>query len=203
MLKHRPLLQKQRCFIWTPPTPLSVLETSQAGEYASYYGPRNVSSRGSYWATYATYRRTLIGERVSYRRVSRVFTAIRSVRNFINSSLAQVPIDGEIQEGGFTCYDDSLGSTDPPLTIQAGDVVGACIFDPQNVFSFGGLLRLTTVNRLPLYTVGEDGNELLLQMDTSGCTREDIPSDIPESQLSPIASRRLHIYANISKLLWR
>ena len=172
-----------------------------------YYGPGGVNDIGSYWATYAVYRRTVTlspGDRVRYRRVSGVFTAVRTVEDFINSP----EVDGEIEEDDFICYDDFLGSADPPLTIQAGDVVGACVFNPQNDFSRIPLFpfNIPRVDRLPLYTVGEvsgDGNELLLQMDTSRCTREDIPSDIPESQLSPIASRRLHIHANIGKSLWR
>lgn len=48
--------------------------------------------------------------------------------------------------------------------------------------------------------VGEVSGESLLEMGTSGCSRDDIPSDIPADQLSPVNSRRLNIYANIGKL---
>ena len=124
---------------------------------------------------------------ISYMRVSEMFRAIRTVSRFTGESI----VDGEIAQGGFNCYDDSIDVGDSPLTIQAGDILGACVFDPSN--SFG-------VNRFQLDVVGEANGGSLLQMSTAGCSRTDIPPDVPTTQLSTVNSRRLHIYSNIGKL---
>ena len=131
-----------------------------------YYGPSSINNIGSYWATYAVYRRVVsAGSNISYERVSGIFRAIRTISGFTNNPI----IDGEIAHRGFNCYDDSIDVGNSPLTIQAGDVLGACIFNPDN--SFG-------VSRLPLDVIGQGGGSLL-QMGTAGCSREALPSDIP------------------------
>ena len=156
-----------------------------------YYGPDNVdNARGSYWATYAVYRRMGSGNDVKYERVSEIFRALRTIERFTDVNVARV--DGEIVEDGFNCYDDSIDVGNSPLTIQAGDILGACVFDPENM-RFG----LVQVNRLQLDIVGEASGQSLLQMDTTGCTTEAIPSNIPANQLSTQSPRKLHLYANI------
>ena len=152
-----------------------------------YYGPNNVDNSGSYWATYTVYWRMGSGSSVSYVRVSEMFSAVRAVERFVTLSSV---VDGEITQGGFNCYDDSIDVSNSPLVIQAGDMLGACVFDPDNI---------PFVTRIPLDIVGEASGESLLQMGTSRCSTEAVPSDIPANQLSTINSRRLHIYANIGK----
>ena len=153
-----------------------------------YYGPDSVNNRGNYWATYAVYRMMGSGDSVRYIRVSGMFSAVRTIAIFVSVD----PVaDGEITEGGFNCYDDAI---DSPLTIQAGDILGACVFDPDDI--------QLIITRLPLDVVGEANGESLLQMGTSDCSRTDILSDVPANQLSPINSRRLHIYASIGKLYY-
>ena len=153
-----------------------------------YYGPDTVNTSGSYWATYAVYQRIGSGNNVSYIRVSEMFRAIRTISRF---TAADPIVDGEIAQGGFNCYNDSIEVGDSPLPIQAGDILGACVFDPAD--------DLFLVIRLPLDVVGETSGETLLQMSTAGCSRGVIPSDILANQLSTLNSRRLHIYANIGK----
>ena len=153
-----------------------------------YYGPDSVNDRGSYWATYAVYRRTGSGNSVRYVLVTEMFRAIRTVPEFTDDRI----VDGEIVRRGFNCYTDLIDAGDSPLTVQAGDILGACVFDPGNNIVFN-------VNRLQLDVVGEVGGESLMQMSTDGCSRTNIPSDISTNQLSTINSRRLHIYANIGK----
>ena len=153
-----------------------------------YYGPSSVSRIGSYWATYAVYRRTGSGNSIRYDRVSEMFRAIRTISDFTTDPI----VDGEIVQGGFNCYTDSIDVGNSPLTLQAGDILGACVFDPDGDIPF-------ILTRLPLDVVGEASGESLLQMGTSDCSRTDILSDISASQLSTINSRRLHIYANIGK----
>ena len=154
-----------------------------------YYGPDNIAFGGSYWATYAVYRSMASGNSIRYVRVSEMFRAIRTVSSFTDDPI----VDGEIVRRGFNCYTDSVDAGDLPLTIQAGDILGACVFDPDNQFG---------VNRLPLDVVGETSGGSLLQMSTSGCSREDIPPDVSANQLSPLSSRRLHIHAMIGKLCY-
>ncbi len=103
-----------------------------------YYGPDSIDNFGSYWATYAVYRRMGSGNRVRYERVSEMFRAIRTISLYTD---ADPIVDGEIARGGFNCYTDSIDVGNSPLTIQAGDIIGACIFDPEDQ-------RLVT--RLPL-----------------------------------------------------
>ena len=159
-----------------------------------YYGPEIIDVQGSYWATYAVYRRVRSqteDESITlYTRVSEIFRAIRTVSRLTNV----LNVDGEIEQSGFNCYTDSIDVGESPLTIQAGDILGACVFNPEDMQS------PPVVNRFPLHVVGETSTgETLLQMDTAGCSREAIPSDISSNQLSILNSRRLHIYANIGK----
>ena len=154
-----------------------------------YYGPDSIDDRGSYWATYAVYRRMGSDNSITgYMCVSEMFRAIRTVSRIINNDPI---VDGEIEQGGFNCYNDSIDAGDSPLTIQAGDILGACVFDPIN--------SPFSVNRLSLDVVGEVNGESLQQMGTDGCSRTNIPSDISINQLSTVNSRRLHIHANIGK----
>ena len=154
-----------------------------------YYGPDDVDNdRGSYWAMYAVYRKMGSGDNVRYEKVSEMFRAVRTIQRFTSDDM----VDGEIVEGGFNCYDDSIDTGNSPLTVQAGDIPGACVFDPGT--------DTFIVNRLQLDIVGEASGQSLLQMDTSGCSTVAIPSNIPANQLSTQSSRRLHLYANIGKL---
>ena len=155
-----------------------------------YYGPDAINNTGSYWATYAVYQRIGSGNSVNYMRVSEMFRAIRTVTLFTGYPI----VDGRIVEGGFNCYTDS---GDSPLIIQTGDILGSCVFDPEDIVH---RLGISIVTRLPLDVVGEASGETLLQMDTAGCSIDDIPSNISANQLSILNSRRLHIYANIGKL---
>ena len=90
--------------------------------------------------------------------------------------------DGVIQQQGFSCYDDPVTV---PLTVQVGDVLGACVFNPTNG-SFFTRRQLDVV-----------GRESLFQMGRGECSTTALPASIQASQLSTINSRRLHIYANI------
>ena len=158
-----------------------------------YYGPDMIESAGSYWASYAVYQRVGSGPNIRYVRVSEMFTAQRAVSHFIGTP----SVDGEIFEGGFNCYDDIGNAHGFPfnLTIRAGEFIGACVFDPEGdviIDSFNILVRL------PLDVVGQSSNGgPLLQMSTSGCSTEHMPTDILANQLSTVSSRRLHIYTNI------
>ena len=162
-----------------------------------YYGPDDINDIGKYWATYAVYRRTGSGNSLRYVLVTEMFRAIRTVSRFTGDPI----VDGEIEQGGFNCYSDSIDAGSSPLTIQTGDILGACVFDPEddrvnNILPVLG--SRVTVARLPLNVVGEVNGESLQQMFTDGCSRTNIPDDISINQLSTVNSR-LHIHANIGK----
>ena len=158
-----------------------------------YYGPTSTSSTGSrslrsYWATYAVYQKMGTGADERYVRVSEVFKAVRG-STFARFREGNV-VDGSI-DNGFRCYTDSIDTeASASVTVQAGDVLGVCVFDPVNN-------RL--LNRRQLDVVGQSSHSgsSLLATTTDGCSMDTLPSDIPASQLSILNSKRLHIYANL------
>ena len=155
-----------------------------------YYAPDDVRDNRIYWTLYAIYRRNVSGNDDLYERVSDTFTAVRSGKDFIDLPI----VDGGIAEGEFNCYNDTIDNGDSSLTVQAGDVLGACVFDPPE-------------GRRQLDIVGEGGRESLLEMnDVARCKNEgqnrEIPLSVEKIQLSTRSSRRLHLYANIGNALF-
>ena len=118
---------------WTQITQPNVLEALLAGECATIIVLVTLTIWGAYWATYAVYRNQSDN---TYMRVSEMFRAIRTAASV---SDPQAGTDGEINDG-FNCYNDTI---DAPLIIQAGDILGACVFTPLNDIPHG-------VIRLPL-----------------------------------------------------
>ena len=143
-----------------------------------YYEPTVGDNNDNFWATFAVYRRVgSVGDIIHYERVSTSFTAERS--NIIDNN-------GKID---LMCYNENFGGSQ--LAIQAGDVVGACVFERRSFFR----------NRLPLDIVGEfEGNQQYFLLQTDCNILNELPSEISTSQLSTVSSRRLHLYANICKL---
>ena len=152
-----------------------------------YHSSSDFNNMGAYWATYAVYRNQSDN---TYMRVSEMFRAIRTAASV---SDPQAGTDGEINDG-FNCYNDTI---DVPLIIQAGDILGACVFTPLNDIPHG-------VIRLPLYVVSatsQEGQRLQQTVNTNRCSIDGIPSKISHSNLSCSPHPRiLHIHANIGKL---
>ena len=154
-----------------------------------YYGPGQTNMMRSYWATYTVYRRNDSGGEDRYERVSDIFSAVRATENVIQSNKEPL-VDGLIQNDDFMCYNDSVDTSDSPLTVQVGDIIGACVFDPQE--------DDVNFNREPLNIVGDIMNgESLWRSRDDGCTMDTIPSSVLRSTLDERNDRRLHIYANI------
>ena len=159
-----------------------------------YYQSVDQSRLRAHWATYAVYRKMGSGTAehgVQYERVSGVYRAVRVTREVLDRTNLKI-IDGEVLDG-FVCYSDSIDVGVSPFTVQAGDVLGACVFvDPERVL----------MHQLDI--VGEVNGESLLAMASSaaGCTVRALPSIIPASQLSILCGRRLHLYANIGMFLF-
>ena len=154
-----------------------------------YYGPNQDPDNDeffSYWATYAVYRKMDPGADEHYKQVSQLFSALTATNNLMQID-NNGTIDCVIRQQGFICYDDSITA---PLTVQAGDIVGACVFNPMN-----GHFNFFTRSQLDV--VGRGSDESLLQMGSGACSITALPTNIQASQLSNVNSRRLHIYANI------
>ena len=156
-----------------------------------YYGPPDETILTSYWATYAVYRRNSAGD--TYNRVSDTFSAVRASVSLLLAYGIFNNVDGLVRVNNFTCYDDSI---DTPLTVQAGDVIGACVFDPEDV-----TLIFNRVTRLQLNVVGrsDSANSHLMELDeaAAGCTEDTLPQSVSTDSLTLTNSRALHIYATI------
>ena len=90
----------------------------------------------------------------------------------------------------FTCITYPAGQT---IQVQAGDMIGACIYDPPNE---GGI----TGSRVQLDVVGQEAGSdrfLMSATDNSGCSNSAVPDSV--SGLSRADSFVMHIYASISK----
>ena len=89
----------------------------------------------------------------------------------------------------FRCVSVSI----PPLQIQAGDVIGVCIYNPPK----SGLLGF----RAQLDVVGQNAgaDRYLLTSGNSGCGDSAVPNSV--SSLTRENSLVLHIFASISKYL--
>ena len=154
-----------------------------------YYGPSSVNQNSfiSYMSTYAVYRRMGSGGDVRYQRVSDAFRATATTSRLADIDSNGI-VDSIIQENGFNCYDDT-NDINMSVPVQAGDLVGVCIFSPEDGSFF---------TRNQLNVVGNGGGESLLQMNNvGGCSVDSLPSSIQADDLTTVNNRRLHIYANI------
>ena len=185
-------------------TPMLYLDTDNpatcSGNITSvrvcYYGPDSIpNERTVYRTTYAVYRQLEDDQGLEYySRVSGTFTAVR-VTNNVNPDTRDNR-DGLIHTG-FNCYNDTLymylsgmeGFVEA-VTVEEGDILGACIVDLDDV----GI-----ADRLQLDIVGEESGHSLMQTSTTGCELNTIPLQIPISNLTSVGSRKLHLYAKIGK----
>ena len=97
--------------------------------------------------------------------VSRTFIATKS------TSCTNGPLNTD-----FSCYDDSL---EPTGVVSIEDVLGACIFDPDDEES---------LERLSLDVVGEESGHSLMQTREHECRLDTIPQEIPASNLTRVGS---------------
>ena len=143
-----------------------------------YYVPSVVNDTiDVYRTSFAVYRRMMDSSGLyTYERVSRVFSI--TVNLVHNSS--------------FIC--DILDVNE--FTIEAGDLVGACIYDPiDNEANSRFRSQLDIIGE----AIIESGYPLLRMSDISECAvgLSRLPSSIPHNMLSVVESRVLHLYADI------
>ena len=133
---------------------------------------RPVTQVGSdrYRVTWAVYRRVGSGNSTHY----------EIVRSSQRTTTRNDP-----SSGNFWCRNENP----PDFNIEAGDIVGACIYEPRER------------NREQMDIVSEaDGYSLMEMMVTNQCGKNLIPSTILSSQLSRVNSRILHLYAMIESM---
>ena len=145
-----------------------------------YYVPSVINDTiDVYRTSVAVYRRIMDSSGLyTYERVSRVFSIIEDLVNVHNSSF----ICGILDVNEFT--------------IEAGDLVGACIYNPiDNEANSRFRSQLDIIGE----AIIESGYPLLRMSDVSECAvgLSRLPSSIPHNMLSVVESRVLHLYADI------
>ncbi len=153
-----------------------------------YYQPTTTAA--SYDFTFAIYRRDTDSESASFTAVSQAFTTGRGLYNT-----------------GLTSFDDTFACASysvDEITVQAGDMIGVCIYDPpDNAEPVRWFLDgLDYINRVQLDLIGEDAqgsDRFLMSTGNNGCGDSLVPN--PATSLSRQDSRVMHIYADISKII--
>ena len=131
-----------------------------------------LQSASLYQFTFAVFRETSN----SYRAVSKAFTTGRTLSDRGSQT--------------FSCITYEV----KPIEIQAGDIVGACIFDPPDENG-------RNVIQLDVVGDSDDEDNFLMSTGNSGCDNSAIPSTVSKNSLNMRESIVLHIHADISKLL--
>ena len=144
-----------------------------------YYGPSSGSEK-LYHVKYAVYRRSNQTEEYVQVPDSPTFNITLTNR--------EGQYSGPISEG-FNCHDEFL---DEPFTIEEGDVIGACVVDPNSPV-MRQLNIISRVNEQPHASLPLHG----IQEHVQPCEMGTIPTRIMISQLTAINSTRLYLSANI------
>ena len=134
-----------------------------------FYNPGNIRNSLTYITTFAAYRATDTG----YQRVSNITVVSWSGRDI--NALSQ----------NFNCFNISVSD----FIIEAGDIVGGCVYDPAG----GGSTR-----QLDIVGQNAAGYSLMQMSDESQCEQNSLPLSISSSQLFILNSRILHVYASIT-----
>ena len=85
------------------------------------------------------------------------------------------------------------------MTVEAGDVLGTCIFDPPDP-AIGERRELDIVGDVDGESLLEINSQSICTLDTSTLAIE-IPQSVVKSQLSARSGRRLHLHANIGTII--
>ena len=141
-----------------------------------FYNPGTINNNRNYITTFAVYRVFGTGGSARYQKVSNS----ESVVSWRGSNLNALP-------QSFNCFSISVDS----FTIQAGDIVAACVYDPAADGS--------TTKQLDIVGQNATGYSLMRMNDESQCRRNSLPSNVLSSQLNGVLnSWILHVHANIT-----
>ncbi len=136
-----------------------------------YY--RSTQLAASYDFTFAVFRRSSS----EYINVSEAFTTGRTVAN------------SNFGTGTLACRTFSVND----IPVQAGDVIGVCIYDPPDN------VGLTTRLSIDMVSQNAGSEHFIMSTGNSGCGDMSIPNPVAVSSLNRADERVLHIHADISK----
>ena len=143
--------------------------------YFSYCYYRPEVATQSYVFTFAIYRQNSLDNGV-YDVVSSVFIAERTSSD----------VTTDLGSGNFACVNLTVND---PVPVNAGDVLGACIFDPQE----------ENVQQLDIVGIRKDGVGIhrSWRAGATGCTPVSVPSSVIPQPPETLERNLLHLYANI------
>ena len=163
--------------------------------YCFHRPPGNVPVANEYLTTVAVYRPA------STNANENVFTVVSSPITIHKSAVEfQTELNAATDTNfAFAC---SVFILPQPVPMATGDVLGACVFDPDDITSGVTTYRLDIVSR------ARGGTEDLVRTNTdpssppAGCSATTVPSsfDRGASGTGSSSSRSLHLWANIGKL---
>ena len=149
--------------------------------------PAPCSGTVSRWR-YCFYRPVTHGAEDKYRLTLAVYRRMVTQYKIVESSQCTFTVDFPTQSNGFTCqYLDLSMSRNGQFDIEAGDIVGACIFNPSQ----GDRERMDIVSEA-------NGYSLMRLPSNTFCGYNSIPRTISSSQLLIVNSRLLHLSATIT-----
>ncbi len=146
-----------------------------------YYRSNPIQLAASYDFTFAVFRRSSSSDYIS---VSEAFTTGRTVAN------------SNFGTGGtFACRIFSVND----IPVQAGDVIGVCIYDPPDNADPVRISTTDFTNRVPIDMVSQNAGHFLMSTSNSGCGDMSVPNPVAVSSLNRADKRVLHMYADISE----
>ena len=148
--------------------------TINSWRYCFYNPSTSIYNNRIYSTSFAVYRAVGTGDSAHYLRVSNI-TTVSWHGSEINRSQ------------NFNCYNVSVNA----FTIEAGDIVGACVYDPED----------TQIRQLDIVGRVATGYSLMRTDNGFSQCEYSLPSNISRNQLSNRKSRILHLYANITGML--
>ena len=114
--------------------------------------------------------------------MSPVFVAERSTSDLVS----QLGVNGDDFAASFIC---PVYTPNVSVTVEAGDVLGACVFNPS-----GDDNKQLDIVGNRLTNLG-----MLMKTGSSGCDINAVPSTVTSASLQDSSSLVLHLYANIGR----
>lgn len=148
-----------------------------------YYRPESESNK-QYTVKYAVYRRN----ETDYIQVSNLI--FNTTLSLSGDDERKKRHDREPHYETLNCHNELL---DTPFTVQEGDVIGACVFNPM-----GKIRQLNIVSKI---TGHSHGLQLYVANSCRMGKNLNFPAIITANELSAVSSMRLHLSANISKFV--
>ncbi len=146
-------------------------------EYCFHRPPGDVQTANEYLTTVAVYRPASTNANV-FTLVSSPITILKLVTELQTELNAAA-------DTGFSC---SIFYLPQPVPMAIGDVLGACVFDPDDTSG-------VTTYRLDIVSRATSGSENLVRTNTADCSATAVPSSFDGTATS--GSRSLHLWANI------